>query len=129
MAINNVRSWTDRKRSDTELFDQVSSVMRLSRTFGLSISLVRLARRDDPASHDFNCFMWAFGLLDKNWMATLNPERQRIYPRSDFVAYLVRYCLQEISQLEMRTGDAVIYFTNGKPVHAGTWDSGLVVSK
>ena len=103
--------------------------MKLSRTFGLSISLVRFARRDDPSSHNYNCFMWAFGLLDREWLTGLIPERRDIYPRSDFADYLVCYYLEEISEQEARAGDVVVYFKDAKPVHAGTLDSGLVVSK
>lgn len=128
-AINNIRSWNDRKQSDIELLEQVINVMGLSRALGLSISLVRLARRDDPPSHDYNCFMWAFGLLDRQWLADRAPERQNIYPRSAFANYLVGHYLSEIAEKETRTGDIVIYFKDANPVHAGTWSSGLVVSK
>ena len=128
-AINNIRSWNDKKRSDVELLDQVTTVMQLSRTLGLSISLVRLAQRRNPSSHNYNCFMWAFGLWDEKGPADLVPDKHNIYPRSDFADYLVDYYLKEIAEEETRTGDIVIYFKDGNPVHAGIWDSGLVVSK
>lgn len=128
-AINNIRSWKDKKRSDIELLDQVTTVMQLSRTLGLSISLARLAQRRDPSSHDYNCFMWAFGLWDKKGLADHIPDMHDVYPRSDFAGCLVDHYLEEISEKETRTGDIVIYFKNGEPVHAGIWDSGLVVSK
>jgi hypothetical protein len=128
-AINNIRTWNDRVLSDMELLEQVISVTNLSRTSGLSISLVRPARRDDPASHNYNCFMWAFGLLDRDWLNNLTLGENDNYPRSDFADHLVRHYLSEISQREIRTDDVAIYFKDGKPVHAGTWDSGLVVSK
>jgi hypothetical protein len=128
-AINNIRTWNDRMLSDMELLEQVIVVTRLSRALGLSISLVRPARRDDPASHHFNCFMWAFDLLDRNWLNNLIPGGNDIYPRSDFADHLVRHHLHEIPQEEIKKDDIVVYFKDGKPVHAGTWDSGLVVSK
>jgi len=128
-AIKNIRSWSDLWRSDMELLDQVTAVVKLSRDFDLSISLVRLARRNDPASHDYNCFMWAFGLLDRHWLSSLIPERQNVYPRSDFADYLVGHHLHEVFPQETRAGDVVVYFKAGKPVHAGKWNSGLVISK
>ena len=115
--------------SDMELLEQVISVTNLSRCLGLSISLVRPARRDDSASHHYNCFMWAFGLLDRDWLNNLTPGEDDIYPRSDFADHLARYHLSEISQQQIRPNDVVIYFKDGQPVHAGTWDAGLVVSK
>ena len=128
-AINNIRSWNDKKRSDFELLDQVTNVMRLSRTLGLSISLARLAQRRVPSSHDYNCFMWAFGLWDKKRLTDRVPDKHQVYPRSDFAGYLVDHYLEETSEKDTRTGDIVIYFKDGAPVHAGIWDSGLVVSK
>jgi hypothetical protein len=128
-AINNIRSWNDKKRSDIELFDQVTTVMQLSRSLGLSISLARLAQRRDPSSHDYNCFMWAFGLWDKKGLTDRVPDRHHVYPRSDFAVYLVDHYLEEIYEKETRMGDIVIYFKDGDPVHAGIWDSGLVISK
>jgi hypothetical protein len=128
-AINNIRSWDDRRRSDIELLDQVTSVIRLAHTYGLSISVVKVARRDDAASYDYNCFMWAFGLPDWDWLSIPAADRQRVYPRSDFAESLIHHYLREISQQETRTGDLVVYFNDGNPVHAGTWESGLVTSK
>jgi hypothetical protein len=128
-AINNIRSWHDRRRSNVELLDQVTAVIRLSHTFGLSISVARLAQREEPASYNYNCFMWAFGLLDREWLTTLIPGKPNIYPRSVFARYLVRRYLLEIPQRKAGAGDIVIYFKDGQPVHAGTWDLGLVVSK
>lgn len=128
-AINNIRSWNDRERSDIELLDQVTNVMKLSRALGLSISLVRVARRYDPSSYNYNCFMWAFGLLDRQWTADPVPESRDIYPRSDFANYLVSHYLQEVLEQDAKVGDIVIYFKDGKPVHAGTCESSLVVSK
>ncbi len=99
------------------LTQQVVEINRLFQRFHHSI-----LRMYDPAfahesMEDFNNFLYVFPVACK---AFINYE---------FVQYLLDHKLKEIGPSEAKTGTVIIYFGQGRIVHAGKIDRGRVVSK
>jgi hypothetical protein len=100
----------------------VAAIAQLREIYPHSISLVAIG----APRMTTNCFMQALGLAPGNireW------TRGRIFPGSDFMAAIVRY-LPELDLITLPDGALVLYFDgDGRPVHAGVAEAGLVLSK
>ena len=55
--------------------------------------------------------------------------RQKIYPRAEFVTFLIDRLLHQTELNAVKSGDFVVYFKDGTPTHAGKWHDGQVRSK
>jgi len=77
----------------------------------------------------FTCFMHAFGLAESTVVAQIASALDRVYPNSEFVAFLADRSLERVSTEEAREGDIVLYWDDEIIAHAGRVRSGRVLSK
>ena len=73
--------------------------------------------------------MYALDLMNENALRNITKDNPDVYPKSEFVSYLMEQFMNEIDPSEASDGDIVIYFCNKKPKHAGKFHSGYIISK
>jgi hypothetical protein len=83
---------------------------------------VQLHERCSPAIGEANCFMFALGIEAD---AVRDKCLGQVFPGKRFVEFL----LANEHLCEVEGGPIAIYFRNGVPEHAGTWDGDTLVSK
>jgi hypothetical protein len=129
LVINNITEWSNLVEANRQLENQIYSIAKLRHEYRHSISVVRWARREDPATYNYTCYMYAFDLMDHALLSSIAHGAQDIYPGGEFTTFLIRNFLKETEQDQARDDDLVLYFGEGTPKHAGKWYTGNVRSK
>ncbi|MFH1904190.1 MAG: hypothetical protein ABIK53_01515 [bacterium] len=111
------------------LSNQINLINDLAKTYPHSIEIVEEAKQKIDNTWRYNCYMFTFDLRNKNELSDVSLCIYKIFPDSQFVSYLIKNHLTEISPEEVRDGDYVIYFEHNQPKHAGKLSGEKVVSK
>ncbi len=127
--IVEITDWNDYLETSIELQKQIKAIQNLSAKYPHSISLVKEAERNNSASYKFTCYMYAFDLLDQVELNRIAQFSNEIYPKREFVSYLIDNFLTEIDVYQSNVGDYVIYFNDGIIAHAGNVRRERMISK
>ncbi len=91
---------------------------------------IKLRDRCSPDICKMNCFLFALRVKPADIEAYV--FGQIVFFGSKFMAHLEKSCLATKTRADpndAQDGDLVIYYRDGKPEHAGTWEAGKVISK
>lgn len=124
-----ISEWSDLKEANRQLSDQINQVERIGTEHQHSISIVKRAKRNDATSYSYTCYMYAFDLMDHKALNAVACGSEVIYPRANLISFLIRDFLYELKPNEVVDDCIVVYFDKGKPIHAGKWRQGFVISK
>ncbi|GEM_PF-1370164 len=122
---------TDKYRGDT-VGKQIKLIMELSKQHPHSITLRREAIPSDRSTFAFNCFMYAFDMLDSSEVETIRhryPFTLNIFPGSGFVDFLLNTAVMQERRENAKDGDVILYRDSAKITHAGKIISGRIESK
>jgi hypothetical protein len=110
--------------------EQITAIDALRARTPHSIRLVSAAVPGDRATFGFTCFQYAFALVDPPpaivTIATLYPH---VFPSREFVEFLIRNALVEVTEDLVQDGDSIVYADQGIIRHAGVMKRGRVQSK
>jgi hypothetical protein len=112
-----------------EVGQQIPAIAALKLRFGHDITLEAEAVPSDRRSWKYTCFQHAFELVDPPALIVKIANTDRLYPNSEFVAFLTRNVLDTVGPEQVADGDVVVYSPQGIPKHAGKCRAGRVVSK
>lgn len=102
---------------------------KLSATCPHSIKLIKELAFGYSSASNYNCFMYAFNLLNVPEIDQISSGYPNIFPGSEFVQFAIsNQCLSEISCHCADDDDIVVYFSKG-PTHAGKLKKGKILSK
>ena len=120
----------DAHADDADIRRQLVLIEGLKDSFRHSISPVAEAIPGREETYRYTCFQHAFELMDPPAdivrIATRYPH---VYPSADFVKYMIREALTEVSPSEVESGNVVVYAHAGRIRHAGKVDGESIVSK
>jgi hypothetical protein len=114
---------------ESRVGNQFSLIAGLSKILPHTIKLEKEAKLDNDENWRYNCYTYAFRLLDSPEFVDITERYPFLLANSSYVLYLIERNLTEIEQNEVRDGDYIIYFLNGVPQHAGKIRNYKVVSK
>ena len=64
LVINNITEWHNLVEANRQLENQINGIAKLRHEYRHSISVVKWARREAPATYNYTCYMYAFDLMD-----------------------------------------------------------------
>jgi hypothetical protein len=109
--------------------NQIKLIADLSRIYAHNIKLEAEAKINDDKSWRYNCFTYAFHLLESPEFLDITERYSFLFANSSFVSYLIAHHLFQTEQNLMKDNDYIIYFQNDEPTHAGRIRNDKVLSK
>lgn len=107
--------------------EQLRAIEALRETHGHAINLAQEAVAEQPKTWQYNCFQYAFNLINNPDVIQIASTHHEIYPNSAFVQFLIKRVLCELSTLE--DGCVIVYSDSMKVTHAGKIMNQAVASK
>ncbi len=117
------------QNKDEDVGNQIVLVSDLEKTIPHTIKIEREAKQGEDASWRYNCFTYAFNLLDSQEFLDIIQQYPYLFADSSYVSYLIERHLTSVDENKVRDGDYVIYFLHGEPKHAGRIRNNKIVSK
>ena len=109
--------------------DQITLISNLSKEFNHSIILKKEANLSNESSWRYNCFTYAFNLLNSSEFLDITERYPFLFAEPRYASYLINNYLCKISETEAVNEDYIIYFHEKMPKHAGKYFNGKIISK
>lgn len=108
---------------------QIALINELRLVIPHTIKLEREAKIDEEESWRYNCFTFAFRLLDSPEFIDIIQRFPFLFANFSYASYLIERYLTEIDHNKAQDDDYIIYFLNGNLKHAGRIRNNRVISK
>lgn len=109
--------------------NQIVLIAELSKTLPHTIKLEREIKLGNDKSLRYNCFTYAFRLLESQEFVDIIQDYSFLFANSSYASYIIERHLTAVDENDVRDGDYALYCLNGKPKHAGQIRNNRVVSK
>lgn len=125
---NKLQQITDENRAEN-VGNQITLIESLSTILPHTIKLEAEAKIGNDESWRYNCFTYAFRLLESTEFVDITERYSFLFANSSFVSYLIARHLSQTDQKILKDDDYIIYFSNDEPKHAGRIKKDKVISK